>query len=80
MTLEATIGYTIRSIRMSKGVFAKDVAARVPMSASYLCEIERNEAAPSILMLADIAKALGLEVSELWYAIYKNLGGTNGNS
>jgi transcriptional regulator with XRE-family HTH domain len=62
---------------MNKGIFAKDVAARVPMSASYLCEIERNEAAPSILMLADIAKALEMEVAELWYEIYKNLGGEN---
>ena len=75
MNIEATIGYTIRSIRMSKGIFAKDIAARVPMSASYLCEIERNETAPSILMLADIAKALDMKVSELWYEIYKNLGG-----
>lgn len=75
MSIEATIGYTIRSIRMSKGIFAKDIAARVPMSNSYLCEIERNESIPSILMLADIAKALEMELTDLWYEIYKNLGG-----
>ena len=75
MNIEYAIGYTIRSIRLSKGIFAKDIAVRVPMSNSYLCEIERAESIPSILMLADIAKALGMEITELWHEIYKNLGG-----
>ena len=75
MGIEQTIGYTIRSIRESKNIFAKDIAARVPMSTSYLCEIERNEAVPSILMLGDIATALDMHLTELWYEIYKNMGG-----
>ena len=75
MTLENTIGYTIRSIREDKNLMAKTVAARVPMSGSYLCEIERCEKTPSVAMLADIAGALGIELTDLWYEIYKNLGG-----
>lgn len=75
MSIELVVGSTIREIRKSKGWYAMDLAEQVPMSTSYLCEIERCDKVPSILMLADIAKALGLEVSELWYAIYKNLGG-----
>jgi transcriptional regulator with XRE-family HTH domain len=75
MRLDYVIGSTIREIRIGKGWYAMDLAEQVPVSRGYLSEIEHGHKLPSIDMLADIAKALGMEVSELWYAIYKNLGG-----
>jgi transcriptional regulator with XRE-family HTH domain len=75
MSIDYVIGYTIREIRSGKGLYAMDLADQVPISRSYLSEIEHGHRLPSIGMLADIAKALEMEVSELWYAIYKNLGG-----
>ena len=75
MSIYSVVGFTIREIRTGKGWYAMDLADQVPISRSYLSEIEHGHRLPSIGMLADIAEALGMEVSELWYAIYKNLGG-----
>jgi transcriptional regulator with XRE-family HTH domain len=73
MNVEMIIGETIRSLRKSQGLFAKTVAARVPMSAAYLCEIENGFHAPSITMLSEIAKGLGMTITDLWFAIYENM-------
>lgn len=75
MTLEQVIGLTIRGIRKRNGMYCKDLADRVPMSRSYLSEIEHGHKTPSVGLLGDLAIALDLDVADLWYFIYRNLKG-----
>lgn len=73
MTLDLAIGATIRDIRKRKGWFVIDLADEIPMSRSYLSEVENGHKLPSIGLLGDIAKALQVSVADLWLEIYKNL-------
>jgi len=75
MNLENAVGSTIRNIRLSKNLYAKTVAAQVPMSPAYLCEIEKGFNLPSLAMISDIAKGLDMSLPDLWLEIYKNLKG-----
>jgi len=74
-TLEQAVATSIREIRLYRHMQAKDLAERVPMSRSYLSEVEHGHAIPSIALLGDIAKGLDVDITELWYEIYRNLGG-----
>lgn len=74
MSLEVAIGSTIRQIRKQKGWFAVDLAEQIPMSRSYLSELEHGHRLPSIGLLGDIAHGLNMTVADLWLAIYDNLG------
>lgn len=71
--LESAIGLTIREIRESKGWFATDLAEQIPMSRGYLSEVEHGHKVPSIALLADIARGLGLSAADFWLAIHKNI-------
>lgn len=73
MSLEVTIGRTVRGLRKQNGLFAKELAEKVPMSRSYLSEIEHGHAIPSVALLGDLARALDLDVADFWYFIYRNL-------
>lgn len=74
-TLEQAVATTIREIRVYRNLQVKQLADRVPMCRSYLSEIENGHKIPSIGLLSEIAKGLDVEVAELWYEIYRNLGG-----
>lgn len=73
MSLEVTIGRTVRGLRRQKGIYVKDLADRVPMSRSYLSEIEHGHKIPSVALLGDLAEALDMDVADFWYFIYRNL-------
>ena len=73
MTLETVIGPTIRGLRISQGLQGKQLAKAVPMSTSYLSEIEHGHQIPSIALLGDIASGLGMGTADLWLEIYNVL-------
>jgi transcriptional regulator with XRE-family HTH domain len=64
--LIAAFGDLLRSLREQKGVALKELAAKVGMSAPYLCNIERgNFPPPSEEKLCSIAHELGQDSDEL---------------
>lgn len=75
MKPEEAIGYTIRRLRRLQGKFSTDIAYDVPMSRSYLCEIERGQKSPSVEMLTDISRALGIRTADLWRAVAEAIDG-----
>lgn len=73
MSLELVIGKTVRGLRKQTGFQVKELADRVPMSRSYLSEIENGHKIPSVALIGDLAKALEIEIADVWYFIYRNL-------
>lgn len=72
-SIETAIGSTIKEIRKSKGWFAVDLAEQIPMSRSYLSEVEQGHKAPSLGLLPAIAAGLGLTMADFWLAVHKNI-------
>ena len=54
----------LRKIRKSKGITLKALGLLVNLSATYLSQIERGKANPSINTLQSIAKALGINIKD----------------
>lgn len=52
-------GAKLRALRMEKGVRQNRLAGMAGISKSYLCDMERGRASPTIETLARIAEALG---------------------
>jgi transcriptional regulator with XRE-family HTH domain len=59
------LGRTIKVIRTDQGIERRDLAKRAGISYSYLTEIENGNKPPSSSVLAPIAEALGLRMSQL---------------
>ena len=59
------LGRTIKVIRTDLGVERRELAAKAGISYSYLTEIENGNKPPSSSVLAPIASALGLRMSQL---------------
>jgi transcriptional regulator with XRE-family HTH domain len=60
------LGLWLRQTRASQGLTQKDLAERAGLSRSYLCDIERGRgASPSVTTLDQLARALGIERSEV---------------
>lgn len=60
-----TIGQNIYALRKKRKLTQKQLANRVGMSKSYLCEIELNRKIPSILVLNKIAVALRTNLKKI---------------
>ena len=60
------IGENIRRIREQNGLSKAELARRVGVSGSMICQVERGTKACSMQLGAQIASALGCEVSELY--------------
>ena len=65
MTKLNKIGRTIAKVRREKGMTQEDLAGVVGMDRSYLSEIENGYKNLSVLVLLDIAEALGVLPSRL---------------
>ena len=65
MGFSEALGRTIKVIRTDLGVERRELAARAGISYSYLTEIENGNKPPSSAVLAPIASALGLRMSQL---------------
>lgn len=59
------IGENIRRIRMEAGITQAELAQRVQITQSMLCQIERGTKACSMALGAEIAAVLGCGVAEL---------------
>jgi transcriptional regulator with XRE-family HTH domain len=60
------LGRRLRSLRTLKGMTQQDLGARADVNYKFLGEIERGRQNPSFDVLAKIAGALGVHLSELF--------------
>jgi len=63
-----SLGERIRRVRKSQGKTLQDLASAAGISTSFLSQIEREQAKPSVGTLHTIAEALGLTIADLFVA------------
>jgi transcriptional regulator with XRE-family HTH domain len=63
---ERQLGTYIRELRMKQNVSLRALAQQSDVSVSFLSQVERGEASPSIATLMRIAKALGQTIGSLF--------------
>jgi transcriptional regulator with XRE-family HTH domain len=54
--MNETIGARLRRLRTDCRLTADEVATRIHMSRTYLCQVERDEHLPGLTMAAEMAK------------------------
>lgn len=59
------VGRRIRHLRQERGLSLRRLAVAAGLAPSYLCDVERGRARPSLKALTALAAALGVEVSRL---------------
>lgn len=59
------VGASIRSIREKKGMSQVELAEKVNVTQSMLCQIERGTKTPSLPLSAEIAAALGCTLNDI---------------
>ncbi|HJW29482.1 MAG TPA: helix-turn-helix transcriptional regulator [Saprospiraceae bacterium] len=60
------IGERIRKIREARGLSQKEVANKIKMDQSQYSKLEKDKTDPSLSTLVKVAKALGIQLSELF--------------
>ncbi len=63
------IEYLIKEIRQSKNITLRELSRKTGISSGYLSEIERNEKKPSFDYMILIARALNVQLEELYKEI-----------
>jgi transcriptional regulator with XRE-family HTH domain len=63
---ETGVGERLRAIRQLRRRTLKAVAERAEVSESFLSQVERGKASPSVASLSRIASALGVSVADLF--------------
>ncbi|MFB3924358.1 MAG: helix-turn-helix domain-containing protein [Terriglobia bacterium] len=61
------IGQRLRELREAKGLSQRDIEKRTGMLCGYISRIECGHAPPNLATLEKWAKALGLEVYQVFY-------------
>jgi transcriptional regulator with XRE-family HTH domain len=64
--LRQVVGDTLRALRLRQRRTLREVSASARVSLGYLSEVERGQKEPSSELLAAIAAALDVELSELF--------------
>ena len=64
-SLPVAFGRTVRQLRAERGLSQEKFAAKAGISRTYMSEIERGVTLVSIVIIARVAKALGLTASAL---------------
>ncbi|MEQ1858784.1 MAG: helix-turn-helix transcriptional regulator [Chthoniobacteraceae bacterium] len=64
--LQKKLGQRIAQLRRSKGMTQEQLAEVIGCSVEFISLVERGVNAPSVAGLADFAKALGVEVRDLF--------------
>jgi transcriptional regulator with XRE-family HTH domain len=64
-TLVSRFGAAVRELREAQGWSQEKLAEHADLNRSYLGEIERGDAVPSLATIAKLAAALGLHLSAL---------------
>jgi transcriptional regulator with XRE-family HTH domain len=63
---EIDVGERLRAIRHLRRLTLRDVAERAGVSESFVSQVERGKASPSVASLQRLAGALGMAVSDLF--------------
>jgi transcriptional regulator with XRE-family HTH domain len=64
--IEVDLGARIRALRIARGATLRQLAAQAGVTESFLSQVERGVAAPSIASVQRIARALGQSIAELF--------------
>ena len=64
--IKQQFGERVRELRTTKGLSQEELAFNTRVHRTYLGGIERGERNPSLKNIAAIAKALGVEISDLF--------------
>src|SRR5690242_14156875 len=67
-TVEVDLGARIRALRLARGETLRRLAAEAGVTESFLSQVERGVASPSIASVQRIARALGQSIAELFAA------------
>jgi transcriptional regulator with XRE-family HTH domain len=65
MDLRERVGLNVQRLRHNAGLSQEECAHRAKVHQTYLSGVERGIRNPTVLVLAKIAKALGVEADEL---------------
>lgn len=65
---EVDLGARIRALRLARGATLRQLAAEAGVTESFLSQVERGVASPSIASVQRIARALGQSIAELFAA------------
>ena len=63
--IRALVGGNVRRLRNVAGLTQEALAEKTGLSSVYISEIERGRRNPSVLVMAEIAHALGADVRDL---------------
>jgi transcriptional regulator with XRE-family HTH domain len=66
--IEVDLGARIRALRVARGATLRQLAAEAGVTESFLSQVERGVASPSIASLQRLARALGQSIAELFAA------------
>ncbi|EIE49613.1 DNA-binding protein, putative [Citreicella sp. 357] len=66
MSIQSRVSKNIQRIRREKDLSQEEVAHRADIHQTYLSGVETGKRNPSILVVERIAKALGVDVSEIF--------------
>ena len=66
--VEVDLGARIRGLRLARGATLRKLAAEAGVTESFLSQVERGVASPSIASVQRIARALGQSIAELFAA------------
>ena len=67
-SIEKQFGKRLKGLRLARGLSQEALAFKSGMHRTYLGGIERGERNPSLKNISSIAKALGVQLSELFSA------------
>lgn len=65
MSMTISFGRIVKNIREERGISQEILAGRADLNRSYVGEVERGTAMPSLNTITKIAKALNLSASDL---------------
>ncbi|MBF0104966.1 MAG: helix-turn-helix transcriptional regulator [Deltaproteobacteria bacterium] len=75
MSIQSALGAKVRGLREKSGLTQQELAEIVGVeSPSYISKIERGATSPSYELLARIAKALHVDLKDLFDVDYKSVG------
>src|SRR4051794_7202703 len=66
--IEVDLGARIRALRLARGQTLRQLASSAGVTESFLSQVERGVASPSIASVQRIARALGQSIAELFAA------------
>lgn len=72
-TMRQFVGEVLRARRLAAGLTLRDVSARARVSLGYISEVERGQKEPSSELLAALAGALDVPLSQVLFDVSARL-------